>query len=774
VLNYLSHLYLPGAMTLWCAFVFAAASLVGYADVLSGKSGSLQFARRSYGFFAVSILLTGLLLILLLLLRDYRIEYVFQYSGNDLPTHYQFASFWAGQKGSFLIWLVWGALLGLLVQRAAGPGKNEAAVMSVYTMTVVALLLILIRENPFKMLPQTPGDGQGLNPLLQNNWMVIHPPIMFVGYAAAAIPFAFAMASLWRRDYDNWAVRAFPFALGGFLILGCAILMGGYWAYKTLGWGGFWGWDPVENASLIPWIFGTVLIHGLYLERTRGRYRRANYVLASLVYISVLYGTFLTRSGVLADFSVHSFVDLGISGWLTLLLGGFFLLSVVLIAMRWKEIPTAPNEDPFLSRGTFLVLSTITLVVAGLVIAAGTSAPLLTRFMENPGQVGPSFYNTVNLPIALLIALLLSMVPFLTWKGETGARKAKVVGHGFLGVLYRIVAALWRGEGPPDLLWKLAGPAVFALAVTIGAAVWKVHQPFHLLFIFLASLALATNAYKTVLKYRAGGLRGAGGYLAHVGVGVILLGIIASSGYDESTKVTLEMGVPRQVGDATLTFTRMVPRRGFDKEGMEIAVQRGGKQFTVTPKMFMNDRTRQLMVNPDIRHSPLMDFYVSPIEFDPGQSALQLAKGNSGQIGNVTVRFIGFDLQAEGNAMAQMAAGKPVVIGANLEVTRDGKTIQLKPLYQLNPGTGDVSSVPASLPGGGALAVSGIDASNGAVRLSAVGIQTPARLSIDVTYKPLIVLVWGGLWIVLIGGLLATVNRLRESLLRGRLAAAKG
>jgi len=745
VLNYLSHLYLPGAMTLWCAFVFAAAALVGYADVLSGRPGSLQFARRSYGFYAVSILLTAAVMAMLLLLRDYRIEYVSQYSGNDLPTHYQFASFWAGQKGSFLIWLVWGTLLGLLVQRAAGPSKAEAAVMGIYTLTVLALLLILIRENPFKMLPQTPADGAGLNPLLQNNWMVIHPPIMFIGYAAAAIPFAFAMASLWRRDYDGWAARAFPFALGGFLILGTAILMGGYWAYKTLGWGGFWGWDPVENASLIPWLFGTVMIHGLHMERTRGRYRRANYVLATLTYMSVLYGTFLTRSGVLADFSVHSFVDLGISGWLIALMASFAILSVYLLATRLRHVPTQPNEDPFLSRGTFMVLASITLLVSALVITAGTSAPLLTRFMENPGQVGPSFYNQVNLPIALLVALLLSVVPFLSWKGE-GARA---------------------------LLRKLIGPSLFALAATAGAAVWKVHQPFHLLFICLATLALATNAYKTALKYRAHGLRGAGGYLAHVGVGVILLGIISSSAYDESTKVTLEMGVPRQVGDATLTFIRMVPRRGFDKEGMEIAVVRHGKQFTVTPKMFMNDRTRQLMVNPDVRSSLLADFYVSPIEFDPGQSALQLAKGDSGQVGNVMVRFAGFDLQAEGNAMAQMAAGKPVVIGARLAVTRDGKTTELKPLYRLNPATGEVGAVPAALPGGGEVAVTGIDASNGAVRLEMAGVKTPARLSIDVTHKPLILLVWSGLWIVLAGGLMATANRLREARLRDRLAAAK-
>ena len=745
MLNYLSHLYLPGAMTLWCAFVFAAAALVGYADVLSGRPGSLQFARRSYAFYAVSILLTAAVMAMLLLLRDYRIEYVSQYSGNDLPTHYQFASFWAGQKGSFLIWLVWGTLLGLLVQRAAGPSKTEAAVMGIYTLTVLALLLILIRENPFKMLPQTPADGAGLNPLLQNNWMVIHPPIMFIGYAAAAIPFAFAMASLWRRDYDGWAARAFPFALGGFLILGTAILMGGYWAYKTLGWGGFWGWDPVENASLIPWLFGTVMIHGLHMERTRGRYRRANYVLATLTYMSVLYGTFLTRSGVLADFSVHSFVDLGISGWLIALMASFAILSVYLLATRLRHVPTQPNEDPFLSRGTFMVLASITLLVSALVITAGTSAPLLTRFMENPGQVGPSFYNQVNLPIALLVALLLSMVPFLTWKGE----------------------------GAQALLRKLIGPGIFALAVTAGAAVWKVHQPFHLLFICLASLALATNAYKTALKFRAHGLRGAGGYMAHVGVGVILLGIISSSAYDESTKVTLEMGVPKTVGDATLTFTRMVPRRGFEKEGMEIAVVRNGKQFTVTPKMFMNDRTRQLMVNPDVRSSLLADFYVSPIEFDPGQSSLQLAKGDSGQVGNVMVRFAGFDLQAEGNAMAQMAAGKPVVVGARLAVTRDGKTTELKPLYQLNPATGEVGAVPAALPGGGEVAVTGIDASNGAVRLEMAGVKTPARLSIDVTHKPLILLVWGGLWIVLAGGLMATANRLREARLRDRLAAAK-
>src|SRR3954454_12655760 len=401
-MDYLSHIYLPGAVALWSALFFALATMWGYALSLSGDAGALTFARRSYSFFALSIFLTAVVLLSLLIARDFRVEYVYQYSGMDLPWFYQLAAFWAGQKGSFMIWLFWGTMLGLLVWPITG--RSDPAVMGIYTLTLLGLLLILVRENPFLMLRQTPVDGQGLNPLLQDNWMVIHPPIMFIGYAASAIPFSFAMAALWRRKYDGWAARAFPWALGGFLILGTAILMGGYWAYKTLGWGGYWGWDPVENASFIPWLFGTVLIHGIYMERTKGRFRRANYLFTFLTYISVLYGTFLTRSGVLADFSVHSFVDLGISGWLTFLLGGFMLLGLYLIVSRWKEIPTAPNEDPLLSRGTFLVLGSITILIAALVITAGTSAPLITRLMKEQSPVGPSFYNRVSLPIAMLVA----------------------------------------------------------------------------------------------------------------------------------------------------------------------------------------------------------------------------------------------------------------------------------------------------------------------------------------------------------------------------------
>ncbi|HEX6862860.1 MAG TPA: cytochrome c-type biogenesis CcmF C-terminal domain-containing protein [Thermoanaerobaculia bacterium] len=743
-MEYLSTLYLPGAVALWAALLFAVTTIFGYVGVLGGDGNSMRFARRSYDFFAVAITLASLMLGLLLLMRDFRIEYVHQYSGMDLPVHYQFAAFWAGQKGSFLIWRLWGTLLGVLVRKSAG--RNEPAIMGIYTLTLIGLLFILVRENPFVMLKETPLDGQGLNPLLQDDWMVIHPPIMIIGYAASAIPFAFAMASLWRRDYDDWAARAFPWALGGFLVLGCAILMGGYWAYKTLGWGGYWGWDPVENASLIPWLFGTVMIHGLHMERTKGRYRRANYVLAALVYLSVLYGTFLTRSGVLADFSVHSFVDLGISGWLIALMGSFFALAVWLLATRLRQVPTKPNEDPFLSRGTFLVLSTITVLVCAVVITFGTSAPLITRwFMENPAQVGPTWYNKVNMPIAILIALLLALVPYLTW----------------------------RGDDPKAMLRKLIAPGLFALAVTSAAFAWQVRDPFHLLFVLLASLALATNFHKTVTRARGAGLAAAGGYLSHVGVGVILLGFLASSAYDESTKVTLQMGTPKKLGDTTLTFTRFIPRDGREKEKMEIQVARPGREpFFVYPKLFMNDRTRQVMANPDIRSTPFQDLYVSPIDFDPGQPQVQLAKGESGQIGGMDIRFVGFDLNAQGNAMAQMSSGGMVTIGTEIEITRNGRATTLKPVYRLNPANGAVETPPMDLPGGGAIFVSGISASDGAVQFQVSGISNPAKLSVDVTRKPLIQLVWYGLYIVLLGGAVATVFRARQVKRQGAALAA--
>jgi len=739
--DHLGQLYLPGALALWCALIFSLTSLWGYSAALAGDPRGVAFGRRSYRFFALSIVFTAGILGVLLFQRDFRIEYIFQYSGMDLPAHYQLAAFWAGQKGSFLIWLFWASLLGVPLMKASGK-RHEPTVMIVYLLTTLGLLLILVRENPFVMLTEAATDGKGLNPLLQDDWMVIHPPIMFIGFASTAVPFAFAMAALWRKDFSDWATRAFPWALGGFLVLGTAILMGGYWAYKTLGWGGYWGWDPVENASLIPWLLDTVLLHGLYMEKTRGRFRRANFVLAALAYLFVLYGTFLTRSGVLADFSVHSFVDLGISGLLIFKMVFFLALALFLLA-RLRYVKTRPNEDPILSRGSFLVLSTTAIMASAIVVALGTSAPLLTRFQENPSQASPSFYNTVNTPLALLIALLLAAIPFLTWKGVE----------------------------PKALLKKMTPALVIGALVAAIATFVVVDEAHHFALIFLASAAVVSNLQGTVAKWRSGGPRMAGGYLAHIGVGVMLLGFLASSAYDKSAKVTLIQGETKEVNGMELTFTRFLNRTATEKERAEIRVQEPGKEaYFAFPKIFVNDRTRQLMVNPDIRKHLTADLYISPLEFDPGRPAgtplqIQLSKGESEDIGGGTLSFTDFDLGVDGNALAAMEGGGLVTIGAVLSYEKGGETYEVVPWYRFNP-QGQVQSVPRVLPGGGQVVVASINAAAGAVRLNLVGLGDDQgalpKLSVDVTKKPLINLVWWGFFIVLAGGVLAIGHRIRQ------------
>jgi cytochrome c-type biogenesis protein CcmF len=455
---------------------------------------------------------------------------------------------------------------------------------------------------------------------------------------------------------------------------------------------------------------------------------------------------------VLADFSVHSFVDLGISGWLIGLMAFFMLGGGYLLVTRLRSVPTERSEDLLLSRGSFLVLSTITVAICALVVTLGTSAPLISRLWGKPSQVGPSFYNEVNLPIALLIALLLALVPYLSWQGNP------------------------RGE----LARRLAGSGAVAVLVTAGAFAAGVREPLHVLFVLLATLALATNLQKTVDKVRKGGLRAAGGYLAHVGVGIILIGILVSSAYDESAKVTLEQGVPTPVEGMTLTFNRFVPRQGNEKERMEVSVVRAdGSRYLSYPRLFLNDRTQQVMAHPHITHLLLQDLYISPIEFDPGERGdarrLHLRKGEEATVGGVRVRFLGFDLNAEGNAIQAMQAGGMVAVGATLEFVRGDRSSRVVPLYRFTP-SGEVDAQPFPVPGGGQVVLAGIDASAGAVQLEVRGVGTPApglrpKLAVDVTRKPLIKLVWYGLYVVLAGGILATSQRLRDAFVLERVKA---
>ena len=724
--------------------------MVTYFRVDRGRHDLLSLARSAYAAFATSVVAASVVLMMLLIQHRFDVAYVNSYSSADLPFHFLISTFWAGQEGSFLLWCLFGSLIGLFVWRSAK--EQEAPVMIVYIATFIGIIAILCKQSPFKLLPPpAPTDGVGLNPLLQDPWMVIHPPVMFIGFASLSVPFAFAISALWKKRWDGWVPRAIPWALVSFVTLGTAILMGGYWAYKTLGWGCYWGWDPVENTSLVPWLFTTALVHGMYLQRVKKRHRKVNLILACAAFGTILYGTFLTRSGVLADFSVHSFIDLGITGWLVTILGFFLLLSIGLIALRWRRVPVLEEEETgLLSRGVFFILGIAVFCALACVILLGTSAPLLTRLSGTPSQVQTTFYNKTAAPAALLLAVLSGLVAFVSWKGAS-ARE--------------LFASTRRS--------LLVGGAVVVLSFLLGG-----RDPASLVLLFVASTAADMNLRAVIRKAKNGKLGGAGGYLAHVGVGIMLAGIVVSGVYARTERLTLVKNEPTKVGDKTLTFLRVVPGSATRKQAMEVRVETaGGKLAYVYPKMYVNSKTGQLMANPAIRRSPILDYYLSPQQYDPGQPEkvgrdVQLTKGTTQSIEGTGFTFREFN--ADRSSMMQ--GGKEVLVLTDLTITPpDGSKhdATVRFVYHLDGGEPDSPEVEVPGVAGAVMKVVAVSPSDGAVVLRLRGISkdrasefqaaTRESLSLEVTRKPLINLVWGGFYVMMAGGLLALFKRTREA-----------
>jgi cytochrome c-type biogenesis protein CcmF len=776
--------FAPGTAAVWAALLFGLACIAAYVKAYrlqtAGAPGedylaAAGFARRLYAAYAVAILLASGLLLLLLLTHDFRLSYVASYSERNLPFYYLFSPFWAGQEGSFMLWLFFGALIGFFVWRTAK--EQEPPVMIVYLASFLGIVAILCKQPPFRFLEKVPFDGQGLNPLLQDPWMVIHPPVMFAGFASLSVPFAFAIAALWAKRWDGWVVRAMPWALFTFLTLGTAILMGGYWAYKTLGWGGYWAWDPVENTSLVPWLATVALVHGMFLQKAREKHRKINVILAILAFCCILYGTFLTRSGVLADFSVHSFIDLGITGWLVGIIVFFLFGGLGLLAWRWKEIPVAPEidpttgkekEEPFLSRSVLFILSVTLICASAAVILLGTSAPILTRITGKPSQVATEFYNLTHAPVAILIGLLIALVPFLSWRGEAGR---DVVRKAFTAFVVGILGA----------------------GVAFAAGVRGVKD---LLFIGFAVMGCAANVESVVLFVRRKAIASVGGYLAHVGVAIMLVGILISGAYERKAQVTLYRGAPTQVGRNTMTFTKTVfvtedgsvkkreeldPTRLADrraKQAMEVeVVSPRGKVWKAYPKLYQNERTQQLMANPDVRSTALMDLYLSPQAYDPGQpvrvegTRFPLKSGEE-----KTVSGVGFKLLGIGMDRSQLNASPPrVTLNAKVVVTPPGgkPAEQTAKMVMTMKGADDSETSALDTPIPGTPGMFRIVRAGGsdAVEIEVLGMNpagdvkpaTSESLSVDITTKPLISLVWGGFYVMMAGGLVALLRRGRDA-----------
>lgn len=489
------------------------------------------------GFYIHAVAVTGIVVTLFTIIANHYFEYHYAYAHSDkkLPTHYLISTFWNGQEGSFLLWMFWHAILGIILIYT--NRFWEAPVMTVFATVqafiasmilgvIIPGLEIKIGSSPFILLRDAlpdpifkiqpdfiPQDGNGLNPLLQNYWMVIHPPTLFLGFATTLIPFSFCIAGLWLKKYREWIRPALPWALFSGAILGLGILMGGYWAYETLNFGGYWNWDPVENAVYVPWLILIASIHTMITYKNSETALKASIILVIAVFVLILYSTFLTRSGVLGDASVHSFTDLGLSGQLLIYLFFFMLVAIVLAIARWKKIPSSEKEASVYSREFWIFIGVTILCLMGFQVLLPTSIPVWNRIVEFFGgssNIAPpadqvEYYSRIQIWFAVAVGILSAIGQFFWWKKVDKEKLKKE--------LYT-----------PIIITLL----VFALIITLG-------QVFTVKYILLTLAGVFTVVANA--KIMASVVRSSpslsGGAIAHIGVGMMLVGMMFSSGYSK-------------------------------------------------------------------------------------------------------------------------------------------------------------------------------------------------------------------------------------------------
>jgi cytochrome c-type biogenesis protein CcmF len=744
-----------GEVTMGLGLIAIGISSIGYL-VLCLKTDNVlarNMARLSFLGFATLVTIASMLLMHFILNHQFLYSYVARYSSRDLSLAYLVSSFWAGQEGSFLLWVLLGAWLGIFLIFKAGD--REPQVMLIYNLNNMFLMILLIKQSPFRMLPMPPPDGQGLNMLLQDPWMVIHPPVVFLGYAAFTIPFAYAMSGLWRREYDGWIKPALPWTVFAFISLGAGIIIGGYWSYKVLGWGGYWGWDPVENASLLPWLAGMALMHGMILQQTRKKLRKTNFALAAFSFILVIYCTFLTRSGVLADFSVHSFVDLGITGWLLIFMLFFVALSLGFLVIRAKEIPvsTKGGDMNYFSREFGLIAAIILLCLSTVLTGLGTSAPLITRVLEKASKVETQFYVDTNLPLGILMSLLLCIVPLLVWGKNSFARLRPKLIWALAGATVAGIITLLNGY--PDMGALLLSLGVFLLALLAGAAVGM-------------NLLLAISLIRKRITI-------ASGAIAHLGVGLMFLGIVSSSAYDRSEKILLPQGSVKSALGYEINFKG--PKMSKYGKGARLhtplEVKKGDGQFDALPDIYSErgrDGQVKRFVHPHIRRGLFADLYISPVDFDPGKknspgSDIVIQKGKKIQFHDYELTFTGFDV----SKMMGKEGTHDMTVGAHIEISyRGSEPVTLEPVVTMGQLHSPSSRVKLPGPEEAYLTLVKIDAGGKTIGLVYEGPESEEQKTTEnslpsviaeVSIKPGMTVLWLGTLLILAGGAVAIPRR---------------
>lgn len=658
-------------------------------------------------------------LLYLILDNCFDYAYVFNYSSRELSLSYKIASFWAGQQGSFLLWLVFHAVFGLVLGRKKYvlPG-----VMAVYCILQAMLLLVLVVKSPFMLMSQPQLDGVGLNPLLQDFWMVIHPPILFLGYAGLAVPFAYALEGLFSNNHKKWLTAALPWALFSWCTLGAGIFIGGFWAYKVLGWGGYWAWDPVENSSLVPWLINGVLVHSLFWARSKPGAIKMAYLASIFSFVSVLYGTFLTRSGVLSDFSTHSFADEGVGG----LLAGFVLINLfvglVMLIIRWPDLPTGLLYSSVNSRDFILALGVIVISFMGLLVFIGMSTPLITMLMDNPSNVSAGFYNNTLLPLGGVLVILLTVIPMYSNKKNSPDFKRK----------------WWLG---------LSGLVSAFLAVKSG-----IYHPMIVVSIAFSVMAAIMNS---LVQKGDKGLSWPA-RVTHVGLAIMVIGILVSSVASKTATLSLDKDQPKEAFGSVFTYQGVEEAK--DGSGFYQKIRIGGRGIEntmVKPFTKYNRDGKPSAREPGIERMALADLYVAPVitheDHDGKEVVLRVATESVEQ---------GLTLKLIRSGIVNSAMGKEMRVQAVLTASKDGKVEEITP--ELVYKNGLVSTTSIEVFGQYEITINSINPKDGLININLIkrdeSVKTQS-INVEITHKPFINFVWLGAMLITIGSGWAALQR---------------
>lgn len=697
------------------SFVFALLSTFAYY-----AKGDQWKALGRFAFRVHATALFGLIGLLFFIMGNHYFEfdYVWKHTSLDLPPRYLFSAFWEGQEGSFLLWMFWNAVLGWILTYSAksfeGPVVGVFAAVQAFLVSMILGVylgdlkigqtpFILVRELPENLgLPWTQfadylerfpnfGDGSGLNPLLQNYWMTIHPPTLFLGFASTLVPFSYAIAALLRKDYTSWLKDAITWSFFSVGILGVGILMGGAWAYEALSFGGFWAWDPVENTSLVPWLTMAAGAHLLLIQKNRGGVMPSTMFLLILTFLLVLYSTFLTRSGVLGDSSVHAFVDLGLSGQLLIYLLFFTFAGFGLLLWRYKGLPKKDAEDRMDSREFWMFIGALVLLISGLQITISTSYPVFNALFGPEGVISLydrdkvlqdpiEHYNAIQVPFAIIIALLIGAGQFLAYRRTSAAsffkrQAASIIATVVLTALSSFVLGMWN--------------------------------PMYILLMLTSYYAILANLDFWV-RWARGNWNVAGSSVAHIGFGLILAGALVSNAnkdvisqnatfiheeFPANENLLLDFGDTVKMGDYYVSWNEQGEEGHFIYYHLDFYKEDGGKltpAFELKPRIQLNERMGNV-AEPSTRHTLSKDLYThvtyADLRTEEERGADEWTNELEMELNVGEKHFLYGKYQVEMDTLvveAPMTAGQPdyVVLGAGLRITTmQDSTYTAMPIY---------------------------------------------------------------------------------------------